>query len=116
MTTQYDSTMIWVIFVAAGVVTYLLRLSFYPLIDRLEEVPPRAEGVLRFIPAAVFAALVFPSILTLSFSPETMPHFTYETAKLLAGGLAAVVAWRTGNVVATIVIGMVSLWVVQMVV
>jgi branched-subunit amino acid transport protein len=37
----------------------------------------------------------------------------YEPAKLLAGALATLIAWRTGNVLATVGIGMVALWVLK---
>jgi branched-subunit amino acid transport protein len=40
----------------------------------------------------------------------------FETPKLVAGAAAALVAWRTENVLATIAVGMVVLWTVGAVV
>ena len=106
--------MLWGIIFAAGAGTYLLKTSFIPLIGRMDTIPPRLAGVLRFVPAAVLAALVAPAVLALSADPTFA--FEYDPAKVIAGGVAAVVAWRTENVLATISVGMVVLWTVQYVV
>lgn len=114
MTTKYGPNTIWLLFLAAGLGTYALRLSFIFLFGRLDEVPATVEGVLRFVPGAVLAALVIPAILSLSLDPTL--RLAYEPAKLLAGSLAVVVAWRTESVLATIGVGMVTLWSLQVVI
>nr|WP_256469948.1 AzlD domain-containing protein [Natronosalvus vescus] len=101
------------IIIAAGVGTFALRLSFILLFGRLSEVPPRVIGVLRFVPAAVLAALVVPAILSLEVDPTIGLEFEWPT--LIAGTIAAVVAWRTENVLATIGVGMLVLWTLQLV-
>lgn len=111
MTTSYSPTQIWLAIVAAGLCTYALRLSFILLLGRVDTVPARLVGVLRYVPAAVLAALVAPAILSLSATPSFALEF--ETPKLVAGSIAAVVAWRTESVLATITVGMVVLWLVQ---
>lgn len=108
MTTEYGPAAIWLVIVAGGVGTFLLRLSFIPLLGRLPAVPRRVQGVLRFVPAAVIAALVVPSLVSLSLEPA--PALAYEVEKLLAAAVAAGVAVRTGNVLATIGAGMLVLW------
>ena len=110
MTTGHSPVDIWLVIVAAGVGTFALRLSFILLIGRLSAVPAVLEGVLRFVPAAVLSALVASSVLALSVAPVAV---SYEPAKVVAGSVAAVVAWRTENVLATIGVGMVALWVLQ---
>ena len=111
MTTEIPPETIWLIILAAAAGTYALRLSFVLLVGRGDGAPPPAQGVLRFVPAAVLAALVVPALVSLSVSPS--PHLVYDPAKLAAGGLAALVAWRTEDVLATIGVGMVALWVLQ---
>jgi branched-subunit amino acid transport protein len=113
VTTEYGSATLWVILIAAGVGTFAFRLSFILLLGRLETVPPQVVGVLRFVPAAVLAALVVPAIIVLTVTPTV--GIDADPAKLLAGGLAAGVAWRTKNVLATISVGMVALWGLQLV-
>lgn len=111
MTTDLAPATIWLIIVVAAVGTFALRLSFIALLGRVESVPPAVEGVLRFVPAAVLAALVVPAVVALSVEPA--PRLTYEPAKVVAAAVAAVVAWRTESVLATIAVGMVTLWGVQ---
>lgn len=108
MTTEYDPTTIWVIFSIVGLGAFVLRSSFIFLIGRLKDVPARVRGVLRFVPPAVLAALVVQAVLSLSLEPSI--GLTFEPEKLLALALAAVVAWRTENILATIGVGMAALW------
>lgn len=111
MTTAHDPASIWLVVLAAGLGTYALRLSFILLLGRIETVPPRLIGVLRFVPAAVLAALVVPAIVALSVDPGV--GIESDPAELVAGLVAAAVAWRTGSVVATIGVGMGTLWLLQ---
>lgn len=116
MPTEYTDTAIWLIIFLAGLGTLALRLSFILLFGRVEEVPPTVAGVLRFVPAAVLAALVAPALVALTVGTDGSPTVAYEGSKLVAGGVAGAVAWRTESVLATIVVGMVTLWTVQVVV
>jgi branched-subunit amino acid transport protein len=97
---------IWGAIVAIGVVTFLIRVSFIALFGRLDTVPPRVERALRFVPAAVLSALVAPALVTIE--PTVVETLTND--RLVAGAVAAAVAWRTENVFATIGIGMLALW------
>jgi branched-subunit amino acid transport protein len=91
---------VWAAIVVAGAGTYAMRASFLLAADRLARVPPGVERLLRQIPPAALASLVVPALLR--------PHGTLDllSARLLAGALAAVVAWRTRNVAATLAVGM----------
>lgn len=112
MTTEYASSTVWLVLVAAGAGTFALRLSFILLFGRIDAVPPRVVGVLRFVPAAVLSALVVPAIVAVSADPT--PGLQYDPAKVVAGSLAAVVAWRTESVLATIGVGMATLWALEL--
>ena len=100
---------VWAAIVAIGVLTFAFRASFVYLFGRLERVPPRLETPLRYVPPAVLAALVAPAVLVL----EPTPAATLADGRLLAGVVAAGVAWRTEDVSATVASGMVVLWVVR---
>ncbi|MFO7966821.1 MAG: AzlD domain-containing protein [Archaeoglobaceae archaeon] len=106
---EYGTNTIWLIFIAAGIGTFLLRLSFIFLMGKLSEVPPNVERALRFVPPAVLTALVVPSIVYVDSSLA----IEAGNEKLFAGALAAIVAWRTRNMLATIAIGMLALWTLQ---
>lgn len=90
----------WLTIVLASVGTFVLRASFLVFADRLVDVPPLGQRILRQIPPAVLAALVLPSLLR----PEgTLDLWQPE---LLAGTVAGLVSWRTRNVGLTLVVGM----------
>ena len=94
--------------VAAGALTYLTRLSFIALLGRFE-LPPLAARALRFVPPAVLSAIIFPELVLRGGELQ----LTWRNARLLAGVVAALVAWRTRNVFLTIAVGMVALWALQ---
>lgn len=108
MATSYAGPTIWGLIVLIGVLTFLIRLSFIGLFGYLDSIPPRIEYGLRFVPAAVLAALVFPSFITLGSGSGSI-----AVEKLAAGIIAGGVAWRTENVLLTIGAGMGTLWVVR---
>jgi branched-subunit amino acid transport protein len=110
MPTDLADPTIWLVIVAAGGGTLALRLSFILLFGRIDTVPPRVVGVLRFVPAAVLAALVAPAIVALSTAVGDPVGLAFDPAKVVAGAVAAVVAWRTESVLYTIGVGMGVLW------
>lgn len=90
--------------VIVGVGTYLSRASFIlTLADR--DLPLFLKRAMRNVGPAVLAALVASLLVGdeglsgLAPSPETV-------SLVIAGG----VAWKTRNVVATLVAGMISIW------
>ena len=105
--TTYSPAAIWGMITVIGIGTWLLRLSFIALLSRVVVVPPAVTRLLRLIPAAVLAAITAPALTHATGS------FDLATARFAAGVIAAVVAWRTRNVAATIGVGMGALWVLQ---
>ena len=102
----------WVAIVAIGAITYGIRLSFIHLFGRIDGVPARVQRPLRYVPAAVLAALVLPRLVAV----EPTVVATLLDERLIAGVVAGAVAWRTENVFATITVGMVVLWLFRFVV
>ncbi len=97
---------IWLIIVLVSVSVFLLRASFFFLRGHVE-MPGWFERALRFVPAAVLSALVFPALLLVNGAPSV------ANPRLLAGLVAALVAWRTRNLLATIAVGMAVLLLLQ---
>jgi branched-subunit amino acid transport protein len=110
MATSYAGPAIWGLIIVIGVLTFLIRLSFIGLFGYFDEIPPQIKLTLRFVPAAVLAALVLPSFVTLEPGAGGV-----AVDKLTAGIIASGVAWRTENVLMTIGTGMATLWVVRFV-
>ena len=88
-----------------GLITYSIRLSLILLLDRLA-IPPLVQRGLKYVPPAVLSAIIFPEL----FQPQGVLNLSWGNARLLAGIVAALVAWRTRNVLWTIAAGMITLW------
>lgn len=99
---------IWLVFFLSGLVTYIIRLSFIVLVDH-KRMAPWLRRALRFIPPAVLTAIIFPELLL----RDGALFVSHENARLLAGLLAALVAWRTRSALLTIAVGMLALWLIQ---
>jgi len=99
---------IWLTIIAAGLLTYATRLSSILLSGKFE-MPILVERALRFVPVAVLTAIFFPELLIIQ--GDLM--LSFRSSRVMAGVLAILVAWRTKNVMYTIVIGMLTLWLLQ---
>lgn len=96
------------IMLAAGIITYLTRLSLIVLFGRLN-LPDTARRALRFVPPAVLSAIIFPEV----FLSDGQLIVGTDNLRLFAAAAAVVVAWRTKNVLLTIAAGMVVLLALQ---
>jgi branched-subunit amino acid transport protein len=97
---------LWLVVVGAAAGSYLLRVSFITLFGRIDEVPPRVKRVLSFVPPAVLAALVLPELVL----QDGALALSVGNDRLIAGGVAAVVAWYTEDMLPTVVVGMAVLY------
>ncbi|MEJ2357261.1 MAG: AzlD domain-containing protein [Deinococcales bacterium] len=94
----------WLMMLGMAFFAYLFRASFLLLGERMT-LPPLLRRALDYVPAAVLAALVLPVFVDLG-----RPWAPADTARLVAGALAAAVAYRTRSVPATLAVGMGALW------
>ncbi|MEX2356297.1 MAG: AzlD domain-containing protein [Thermaerobacterales bacterium] len=99
---------IWWLIAAMSLITFSLRLVFIGLEGRLA-MPEWALRMLRFVPAAVLPALIVPALVM----PAGTVDFSLQNQHLVSGIIAAAVAWRTHNVVLTIVAGVSALWLLE---
>jgi branched-subunit amino acid transport protein len=99
---------IWIVMICIGILTFLTRLSFIALLEKLK-LPITFQRALRFVPIAVLSAIIAPELGyyngVLLLSPAN--------PRLLAGIIATVVAYITKNVVWTIIAGMAAFWILQ---
>ncbi len=103
-----SGTALWLTMLAMGLITFALRVSFIAFSDRLR-LPPLVQRALRFVPVAVLPAIVVPALV---FREEGL-ELTLSNEKLLAGLVAAVVAWYTNSIIWTLLAGMITLWALQ---
>lgn len=100
---------IWITLLGMGLVTLATRAI--PLLTMRGELPVWLARWLSSVPVAVFTAL---ALKPLAVSEGTTPQLM-AGAPLIAGIIGGFVAWRTSNVLATIVAGMATYWAIRMV-
>lgn len=98
----------WLAIFAAGLVTYLTRLSFISLFGN-RELHPLVLRALRFVPPAVLTAIIIPELLVRDGGVD----ISLGNGRLLAGLVAILVAYFTKNVMLTILVGMGALLLYQ---
>ena len=99
---------LWLTVAGMGVVTFAMRLLPIVLLERVS-LPALVQRGLRFVPPAVLSAIIFPELLVRNGALDV----SFGNTRLIAGLVAALVAWRTRNVIVTIVVGMATLWLLQ---
>jgi branched-subunit amino acid transport protein len=96
---------LWLTILGMGVITYATRASVIAILGR-DEMPPAVRRTLRFVPAAVLSAIIVPEVI----APNGALEVSFGNPRIVAALLAAIVAWRTKHVFATIGVGMLALW------
>jgi branched-subunit amino acid transport protein len=98
---------IWLAILGMALVTLATRAL--PLVAMRGELPAWLSRWLGYVPVAVFTALALrPIAVTAGAAPQLMAG-----PPLVAGLVGALVAWRTGNVLATIAAGMAAFWLIR---
>lgn len=97
---------LWIVLLLGGAITFLIRLSFILLIGQ-RQVSPLLKRGLRFVPPAVLVAIIVPELLV----SQGRIDFSLNNERLIAGTIAALVAWRTRSALWTIATGMAILWI-----
>jgi branched-subunit amino acid transport protein len=99
---------VWLTVLAAGIMTLAIRAAFIVLPPHLR-LPSWAMEALRYVGAAVLPALVVPAVLFQDLAAGQ----TVNTLRLVAALMAGAVAIASRSVIATMVAGMVALWVLE---
>jgi branched-subunit amino acid transport protein len=91
----------------AGLTAYVLRASFVMNASRLDRLSERTKFGLQLLGPAAVGALIGPRFIRID-AP------TIESVeRVVAGLLAGYIAWRTKNVLLTILVGLVTVFVLQ---
>lgn len=97
-----------VIIAGMALVTILPRYGVLALLGRVQ-MPESVFKALRFVPPAVLSAIIVPDLIYKEGQLFIAPQNSY----LVAGLISGVIAWRTRNLLLTIVLGMVALFVLR---
>ena len=99
--------MTWLSIIIAGILTYLTRMTMIALVSR-DMLGDRIKAVLAYVPSAVFPAIIFPAI----FINDYGSFIEMNDPKIFASIIAIVVGYLSRNVIATILSGLISYWII----
>lgn len=98
----------WVTVICAGAVTLGVRASFIVL-PADTKVPSWLMGSLKYVAAAVLPALIAPDVLF----RDAPPGEWLNVYRIIAALIATVFALKTRSVFGTLIVGMVTLWLLK---
>lgn len=102
---------IWLVMLLGGLITFGMRFSLiYLLAEGRLDIPETMRKALHYVPPAVLSAIIFPEL----FLHEGSLDLSLTNIRLLAGIIAIAVAWFTKNTLVTIVVGMIVLFLLQL--
>jgi len=99
--------MTWLSIIIAGVLTYFTRMTMIALVNR-DMLGDRIKAVLAYVPSAVFPAIIFPAI----FINDYGSFIEMNDPKIFAAIVAIIVGYFSRNVIATILSGLISYWII----
>ena len=99
--------MTWLSTIIAGILTYFTRMTMIALVSR-DMLGDRIKAVLAYVPSAVFPAIIFPAI----FINDYGTFIEMNDPKIFGAIVAIVVGYFSKNVIATILSGLISYWII----
>jgi len=99
--------MTWLSIIIAGILTYFTRMTMIALVSR-DMLGDRIKAVLAYVPSAVFPAIIFPAI----FINDYGTFIEMNDPKIFGATVAIVVGYFSRNVIATILSGLISYWII----
>ncbi len=98
--------MIWLIMILTGVINFTFRISMFSGIRNIH-LPLSLNRYVVYVPTSVLSAIIASSLI--SFDGQEV---LYDAEKLVAASLAVIVALLTKSVSATLVAGLVTIWII----
>ncbi len=98
-------TLVSIIF--AGILTYFTRMTMVALISR-DMLGDKVKAVLEYVPSAVFPAIIFPGI----FINDYGTFIEMNDPKIFGAIVAILVGYFSRSVIATILSGLFSYWII----
>ena len=99
--------MTWLSIIIAGIVTYFARMTMVALVSR-DMLGDRIKAVLAYVPSAVFPAIIFPGV----FINDYGNFIEMYDPKIFGALVAIIIGYFSKNVIATILSGLFSYWII----
>ena len=94
---------------AMAVVTFLIRYSLLAFSSQIK-LPAQLIEALEYLPPAILTAIIVPAVLMPTGDKILL---NYTNAKLVGAIAAILIGWRTKNLLATIIGGMLTFFIWQ---
>ena len=99
--------MSWLVIITAGIITYLMRMTMVALVSK-DLLGDKIKAILAYVPSAVFPAIIFPGV----FINDYGTLIEINDPKIFGALVAIIVGYFSRNVIATILSGLFSYWVI----
>ena len=99
--------MSWLVIITAGIITYLMRMTMVALVSK-DLLGDKIKAILAYVPSAVFPAIIFPGV----FIDDYGTFIEINDPKIFGALVAIIVGYFSRNVIATILSGLFSYWVI----
>ena len=97
--------MIWFVMILTGLINFIFRISMFSGI-RNTHLPLSLNRYVVYVPTSVLSAIIASSLI--SFDGQEV---LYEAEKLVAASIAVIFAYLTKSVSATLVAGLITIWI-----
>ena len=97
----------WTLIIYCGLITFLTRFLMIALLKK-EMFNYRMREVLSYVPSAIFPAIIFPGI----FINDYGTFIEMNDPKIFGAIIAILVGYFSRNVIATIISGLFSYWII----
>ena len=104
---KIQENMNWILIFLAGLITYFLRYSMISFIKK-DMLNDKTKTLLGYVPSAVFPALIFPAVLL----EESGSFVSYDDPRIIAILVAMIVGLISKKIIATILSGLISYWII----
>ena len=97
--------MIWFVMILTGFINFIYRISMFSG-NRNIYLPLSLNRYVVYVPTSVLSAIIASSLI--SFNGQEV---LYEAEKLVAASIAVIFAYLTKSVSATLVAGLITIWI-----
>ena len=97
--------MIWFVMILTGFINLIFRISMFSGIRNIH-LPISLNRYVVYVPTSVLSAIIASSLI--SFNGQEV---LYEAEKLVAASIAVIFAYLTKSVSATLVAGLITIWI-----
>ena len=98
--------MIWFVMVLTGFINFIYRISMFSGIRNIH-LPLSLNRYVVYVPTSVLSAIIASSLI--SFNGQEV---LYEAEKLVAASIAVIFALLTKSVSATLIAGLLTIWII----